>query len=108
MQFLLQSLIFENLVEGYSKEGLILMQYHIQKYLDQFRSDQLTLNSKSPQKMMYDSVRIFGLRIAVQLNEKLIGLHANPQDAELKKKVIQKLICLCQNTMLLKQNDKHL
>ena len=78
MKFLMQSLIFENLVEGHSKEGLILMQFHIQKYLDQFRSDQLTVNSKSPQKMMYDSVRIFGLRIAAQLNERLIGLHLNP------------------------------
>ena len=44
MIFLLQSLIFENLVEGYSKEGLILMHYHIQKYLSEFRSDQLTVN----------------------------------------------------------------
>ena len=64
MLFLHQSLVFEKLVEGHSREGLAVMQYHINKYLDTFRSDQLTANNKSPHKMMYDCVRIFGLRIA--------------------------------------------
>lgn len=92
---LLQSLAFEKLVAGSSREGLALMDYHIRKYLEDFRSDQLTVNNKSPHKMMYDSVRIIGLRIAAQLNSSLIKLHLSPEDASLKSEVIQKVICLC-------------
>ena len=108
MLYLHQSLVFEKLVEGHSREGLAVMHYHIRKYLETFRSDQLTVNNRSPHKMMYDSVRIFGLRIAAQLNSSLIKLHQNPQEASHKQSVVQMLICLCHNSMLLKQNDKHL
>ena len=112
MIYLLQSLTFEKLVAGSSRDGLALMDYHIHKYLDEFRSDQLTVNNKSPHKMMYDCVRIFGLRIASQLNEALIKLHHNKSDStliqSLRSEVIRKVISLCYNSMLLKQNDKHL
>lgn len=64
MIFLNQSLVFEKLVDGKSREGLAVMEFHIRKHIETFRSDQLTVNNKSPHKLMYDSVRIFGLRIA--------------------------------------------
>lgn len=108
MIYLNQSLVFEKLVDGQSREGLAVMEFHIRKHIEIFRSDQLTVNNKSPHKLMYDSVRIFGLRIAAQLNEFLIKLHLSSDDIEIKKQVVHKLICLCQNSMLLKQNDKHL
>jgi len=88
MIFYNQSLAFEKLVEGSYKDGLTVMDYHIRKYLDHFRSDQLTSNTKSPHKMMYDSVRILGLRISAQLNKSLILLHQSPEDAEHKSLVI--------------------
>ena len=37
----------------------------------------------------------------------LIKLSANPQDLNLKSEVIRALICLCNNTMLLKVSDRH-
>jgi hypothetical protein len=58
--------------------------------------------------MFYDSVRITGLKISSAINIRLIKLHASPNDAELKAEVIRTVICLCWNSMLLKQNDKHL
>ena len=39
MLYLHQSLVFEYLVEGHSREGLAVMQYHINKDLETFRSD---------------------------------------------------------------------
>ena len=48
------------------------------------------------------------LKISSVINIGLIKLHSNPHDAELKAEVIRAVICLCWNSMLLKQNDKHL
>ena len=58
--------------------------------------------------MMYDSMRILGLIIYIELTEALIKLNTNPQDADLKMKAVRTLICFCFNSMTLKQDDNHL
>lgn len=108
MAYLIQSLAFEKMNEGSLKESLTLMNLHIRNQLDAFRSDQLTLDAKSPNKMFYDSVRILGLRISTEINKALIRLNANPADAELKSAIVQGVIQICFNSMLLKQTDAHL
>ena len=80
MQYLLQSLCFEKMCEGSYKDTTSLMEWHIKQNLDIFRSDQLTTNQKSPNKMIYDSVRIVGLKMATAINKSLIYLHAAPED----------------------------
>ena len=102
MTYLLQSLIFEKMVEGSFSETLALMEWHIRRNLEIFRSDQLTMNQKDPNMMIYDSVRITGLKISSHINMTLIKLCSNPSDMPLKSALIRLVICLCQNTMLLK------
>lgn len=58
--------------------------------------------------MVYDSVRITGLSISSTLNKNLIKLSVNPADPQLKLEVIKSVVYLCNNSMLLKQTDKHL
>ena len=57
--------------------------------------------------MMYDSIRIIGLRISTDVNKGLIKLHGNAADPEHREEVLQSVINLCFNSMLLKQTDKH-
>ena len=58
--------------------------------------------------MVYDSIRITGLSIGTSLNKNLINLSANPTNPEAKLEVLKSLVYLCNNSMLLKQTDKHL
>ena len=62
--------------------------------------------------MFYDCVRIMGLKISTAINTGLIKLSQTIVAADvatLKSELIQNLICICANSMLLKQNDnKHL
>ena len=50
-------------------------------------------------------MRITGLKISSAINIGLIKLHASPNDAELKAEIIRTVICLCWNSMLLKQSE---
>lgn len=112
MAYVLQSLVFEMMCEGSFKDATALMDYHIKKNLDAFRSDQLLTDSKSPNKMFYDSVRITGLKISSAINIGLISLaktEVADEIASLKSVLVRNLICICTNSMLLKQSDnKHL
>ena len=58
--------------------------------------------------MFYDSVRITGLKISTAVNIGLIKLSKDANNQELKADLIRVLICLCWNSMLLKQTDPHL
>lgn len=78
MSYLLQSLAFEKMVEVSMKDAVALTGWHLKKHLESFRDPQLTLNKLSPNKMMYDSIRIQGLIITSQINKMLIKLHLNP------------------------------
>lgn len=116
MAFVLQSLVFEMMCEGSFKDATALMEWQIRKNIDMFRSDQLFIDRNSPNKMFYDSVRITGLKISTAINTGLIKL-SQAEAAEgaaadieaLKIELVRNLICICANSMLLKQNDiKHL
>ena len=108
MTYLVQSIIFENMVERNVKDAASLSEWHLSRNLEIFRDNGLTQNKSNPNKMMYDSMRILGLIIYVELTETLIKLHSTPDDAELKNKAVQTLICLCFNSKTLKQEDNHL
>ena len=58
--------------------------------------------------MMYDSIRVVGLRISTEINATLIRLSKNQGDLQLKKRLIHLVLHLCNNSMLLKQADNHL
>lgn len=94
--------------EGNLREALSLCEWHIRRNLAAFQSDQLTAIHNSPNKMMYDSVRILGLIISSEINRNLIKLSANQDSAEMRHAVIKNVLCLCHNSMLLKTTDKHL
>ena len=57
---------------------------------------------------MYDSVRIIGLRLSSEINFNLIHLSHGPEDLALRQKLLTLVIHFCNNSMLLKNNDKHL
>ena len=57
---------------------------------------------------MYDSIRVVGLRISTEINATLIRLSKNQGDPLLKKRLIHLVLHLCNNSMLLKQDDNHL
>ena len=57
---------------------------------------------------MYDSIRVFGLHITAETDATLIKLSQNPDDPQLRKKLVQLVTYLCNNSMLLKSNDNHL
>jgi hypothetical protein len=90
------------MVNGDLKEACALSEKHVRKHVAAFKDDNLTLNKSSPNKMMYDSIRIIGLMLTSVLDKTLIRLLANPQNQELKVSVVRTLICFCYNTMLLK------
>ena len=75
MAYVMQSLVFEKMCEGSFRDATALMEWQIRLNLEAFRSDQLTTDSKSPNKMFYDSVRITGLKISSAINIGLIKLH---------------------------------
>ena len=102
MTYLVQSIIFENMVERNVKDAASLSEWHLSRNLEIFRDNGLTQNKSNPNKMMYDSMRILGLIIYIELTETLIKLHSTPDDAELKNKAVQTLICLCFNSKTLK------
>ena len=108
MAYLLQSLVFEKMVETDLKEASGLTEWHLRRHLEAFRDPQLTLNKASPNKMMYDSIRILGLITTSSIDRTLVLLHNAPQDGELKSKLVRMLICFCHNSMQLKPNDNHL
>ena len=108
MSMLVQSLVFEKMNEGSFKDTLALMNTQIRGKVEAFRSEQLTLDAKSPNKMMYDSVRIIGLRIATDINSNLIRLSHRPEDLALKQNILKLVVHICNNSMLLRYNDKHL
>ena len=105
---LTQSLVFEKMNEGNFGDTLTLMNLNVRSNINAFRSDQLTINAKSPNKMMYDSIRVFGLRITAEIDITLIRLSQNPDDPQLRKRLVQLITHLCNNTMLLKSTDSHL
>ncbi len=74
----MQSLIFERMVSFDLKEACALTEKHVRKHLVAFKDDKLTLNKSSPNKMMYDSIRIIGLMLTAQIDKTLIKLAANP------------------------------
>ena len=88
MTYLVQSIIFENMVERKITDAASISELHLRKNLEIFRDNGLTQNKGNPNKMMYDSMRILGLIIYIELIETLIKLHATPQDAKLKQKAI--------------------
>ena len=55
--------------------------------------------------MLYDVVRILGLRIIADLNQSLIKLSMAPGDAQFKKEIVIHLQSLCYNQMLIKDNN---
>ena len=57
---------------------------------------------------MYDSIRVFGLRITAETDVTLIKLSQNPDDPQLRKKLVQLITHLSNNSMLLKSTDNHL
>jgi len=111
MVFLLQSLIFETMVGCNLRDAAALSDWCVNKHLEVFRDPQLTQNKTNPCKMMYDSIRILGLIIYVEMSRLLIMLSAAQKEDErndLKVKLIRALICLCSNSRMLKQDDNHL
>ena len=57
-------------------------------YKDVFEDAALNTATSSPNKMLYDTVRILGLKIIGQLNLNLIKLSKEPQDGEIKREVV--------------------
>ena len=107
MQHLLQSLVLEMMCAGRYSDSLALMSRQVRALIDEFRSERLTLDKTSPNKTLYDSVRILGLQIAAQLDRNLILLSKAPGDAALKSEVVRSIIQLCFNSSILKQTDPH-
>lgn len=57
----MQSLVLEMMCADKHSESLALMNGQIRSNVDEFKSDRLTLDKSSPNKVLYDSVRILGL-----------------------------------------------
>lgn len=74
MTYLLQSLVFEKMVERNLGDASALCEWHLSRNLEIFRDAQLTSNKLNPNKMMYDSFRILGLVIYTELNKTFIKL----------------------------------
>lgn len=105
MAILTQTLVFQRMIELDFRDALALMNTHIRANLDEFRSDKL----ESPNKMFYDCVRVLGLMIATEINITLIQLSqridTDPSD-DLKRKLYELLVNICNNSMLLKTTDQ--
>ena len=78
MSSLYQSHIFEKMCSGDMREAMALTEKHVQKHIVAFRDDKLTQDKSSPNKMMYDSIRIIGLMLSCQIDKTLIKLHGSP------------------------------
>ena len=83
MTYLLQSLIFEKMVERNSRDTTGLCEIHLNKNVEIFRDPKLTVDKTNPNKMMYDSFRILGLVIYTELNKTFIKLHHAAQNQPL-------------------------
>ena len=58
--------------------------------------------------MIYDSVRIIGLKIYSHINITLIKLCSTPSNMKLKSELIRLVILFCHSSMLLFSKDKHM
>ena len=63
---------------GDMREAMALTEKHVQKHIVAFRDDKLTQDKSSPNKMMYDSIRIIGLMLSCQIDKTLIKLNGSP------------------------------
>ena len=77
--------------------ALTIAKHHMIEFKEYFGDPALSRDVQNPNKMLYDVVRILGLRIMADLNQSLIKLSKAPGDAQIKHEIVIHLASLCYN-----------
>ena len=106
--FIALLMAFEQIGQKDIIQTLAISQKHIMKYKEIFEDPALNSAVSSPNKMLYDTVRILGLKIIGKINIGLIKLQKTPSDPAIKREVVTQLANLCFDQMLIKNKaDSH-
>ena len=103
--------MFEKALDEDYGQAIALASWYFARKADKLGSDLSNISMQDATeyhyKVFYDTVRIITLRMCTFINECLIKLHHNPEQPELKSKLIQTVVALTHGTNLIRKDDKH-
>ena len=103
----IQCQVFENFIKEDYCQAIAFAEWNIKRRPEIFETNSIQQKENKQFKILYDLIRIITLRICTGINECLIKLHQDPNQPEVKAKLVRNVITLISGTKLFWKNDKH-